>query len=64
MLYSEQINNNPWIALQNVVSDANSWPKFIRKMFWNRNLTDHNRITLANTLKFKISKYSKKYLNI
>ena len=49
MSYSvKQINNNPWLAVQDVVGDANWWPKFIRKMFWNRNLNDHNRMILVN----------------
>lgn len=43
----EKINNNPCLAVQNVY-DAKLWPKFIRKMFWDRNLKDHNRIILVN----------------
>lgn len=44
----EQLNNNPWLAVQDVVGDAKLWPKFIRKMFWDRNLKDHNRMILVN----------------
>ena len=42
------MNENPWLAVQDVVGNANTWPKFIRKMFWDRNLTDHNRMILVN----------------
>jgi len=45
MAYSiEKINNNPWLAVQDVVGNANTWPKFIRKMFWDKKLTDYNRM--------------------
>ena len=41
MAYSiDQINKNPWFAAQDVVGDAKTWPKFIRK--------DHNRIIIVN----------------
>ena len=33
--------------MQDVVGDTNLW-LFIRKMFWNRNLNDHNRMILVN----------------
>ncbi|KYN22653.1 hypothetical protein ALC57_04943 [Trachymyrmex cornetzi] len=39
---SEQLNKNPWLAVQDVVGHAKLWPWFIRKLFWDRNLTDHN----------------------
>lgn len=49
MNYSvEQLNNHLWLAVQYVVCKADTWPKFIRKMIWNRNLTDHNRMILVN----------------
>ena len=49
MSYSvEQLNNNPWLAVQDVVGDAKTWPKFIRKMFWEKNLRDHNRMMIVN----------------
>ncbi|XP_025162978.1 putative nuclease HARBI1 [Harpegnathos saltator] len=28
----EQINNNPWLGVQDIVGDAKLWPKFIRKI--------------------------------
>ena len=44
----EQMNNNPWFALQDVVGNANTWPKFIRKMFWEKHFKDHNRMIIVN----------------
>jgi len=44
----EQINKNPWLAAQDVVGDAKTWPQFIRKMFWDKNLKDHNRMIIVN----------------
>src|SRR5436190_24282927 len=49
MSYSvDQINNNPWLGVQDVVGDAKTWPKFIRNMFWDRNFNDHHRMILVN----------------
>lgn len=49
MVYSiEKINNNPWLGVQDVIGNANLWPKFIRKMFWDQNLDNHNRMILVN----------------
>lgn len=44
----EQINNNPWLAVQDVVGDAKTWPKFIRQMFWDKNFKHHNRMIIVN----------------
>ena len=49
MAYSvQQLNNNPWLAIQDIIGNANTWPKFIRQMFWDKNFTDHNRMIIVN----------------
>ena len=49
MAYSvEQIHKNPWLGVQDLVGNANTWPKFIRKTFWDRNFKDHNRMIIVN----------------
>lgn len=49
MVYSlKQINNNPWLTVQDVIGNANTWPKFIRKMFSDKNFKDHNRMIIVN----------------
>src|SRR5436190_4384153 len=44
----DQIHNNPWLSVQDVVGDAKTWPKFIRAMFWDRNFNDHHRMIIVN----------------
>ncbi|KAL0130412.1 hypothetical protein PUN28_002234 [Cardiocondyla obscurior] len=44
----EQLNKNPWLAVQDVIGDARTWPKFIREIFWNKNFKNHNRMIVVN----------------
>lgn len=40
--------NNPWLFLQMMIGEANSWPHFIAKAFWDGSFNDHNRMVVVN----------------
>ena len=40
--------SNPWLWLQLMIGEADEWPQFIRKAFWDPNFNDHNRMIVTN----------------
>ena len=38
---------NPWLALQDVIGPASTFPPFIRRFFWKRELYNRERFSLA-----------------
>lgn len=40
--------NNPWLFLQMMIGEADTWPQFITKAFWEANFKDHNRMIVVN----------------
>ena len=40
--------NNPWLLLQMMIGDADTWPQFIRAAFWETWFNDHNRMVVVN----------------
>jgi len=43
----EQIQKNPWLLLQDLIGKADRWPLYIRRMFWDEDLTDVKRLELV-----------------
>lgn len=44
-----KLERNPWIAFQDLVGPATSWPSFIRKAFWSgKDFDDHTRMVVVN----------------
>ena len=44
----EQIQKNPWLLLQDLIGKADRWPLYIRRMFWDKDLTDVKRLKLVS----------------
>jgi hypothetical protein len=38
---------NPWLLLQMMIGEADAWPQFIRKAFWEPWFNDHNRMVVV-----------------
>lgn len=44
-----KLERNPWIAFQDIVGNANTWPTFIRQAFWSgKNFDDRQRMIVVN----------------
>jgi len=41
------IINNPWLRLQDIIGPANTYPRFIRRLFWKRELMHKDRFILV-----------------
>lgn len=39
---------NPWIFLQMMIGEADTWPQFIRSSFWEIKFNDHNWMVVVN----------------
>lgn len=40
--------NNPWLLLQMLIGEADTWPQFIRKAFWETWFNHRNRMIVVN----------------